>query len=88
MITVNGEKIESGYQITENNNYLLEVKGKDQSVYYSFVVKDLSIEEKYIQNQVLEIKEVIDKTDFNTCLNGSFLTLVKSFSGFFANTSG
>lgn len=60
---LNGEKIESGYQITENNNYLLEVKGKDQSVYYSFVVKDLSIEEKYIQNQVLEIKEVIDKTD-------------------------
>ena len=59
---LNNVPIESGYVITENNNYLLEVQGKDQSVFYSFVVKDLVLEEIYLENSKVEVREIIDNS--------------------------
>ena len=67
---LNGEKIESGIRIEENGNYLLEVIGKDESVYYSFIVKDLSIKEKYLDEKEISIKEMINqKTESNEEIN-------------------
>lgn len=67
---LNGIKIENGHQVLENGSYLLEVVGKSESVYYSFVVKDLSLKEININNQDVVIKEIIDNQNIqNNDLN-------------------
>lgn len=43
---LNNEKIDSGYIVTEEGKYVLEVRGKNESQYYTFEVKTLVIDEE------------------------------------------
>ena len=66
---LNGETINSGYLINENGNYLLRIDGKDETVYFSFTVKDLSIEEQTVKTNNLIIKEESKKPLESTEVN-------------------
>ena len=62
---LNGEKIENGFIVNEYGSYLLEVVGKEESKYYTFIVKDLTIKDKYLNNQEIKINEIILKENSN-----------------------
>ena len=42
---LNNEKIESGYIVQGEGYYVLEVRGKDEKVYYTFEIKKLTLDE-------------------------------------------
>lgn len=60
---LNGEEINSGTTISQNGNYLLKISGKDEDIYYTFIVKDIAIEESSFACTTLELKEAINKKE-------------------------
>ena len=57
---LNNEKIESGYIVTKEGQYVLEVRGKSESKFYTFEVKTLVIAENDFSVEEPEV--VINKT--------------------------
>jgi hypothetical protein len=65
---LNGEEISSGYVITKEGKYILEVKGNDHAVvYYEFTISNNSCKIDYI-NKDIKVNDILINTPVNNKL--------------------